>query len=77
LETPFCGFKHLAPKWRPVPFFYTAHGEGIDGIVAGDGQNADAVSHDNVLALASNAKTGFLEGADGIQMVDAGKLSHG
>jgi hypothetical protein len=29
-----------------------------------------------VFALASDAKTSFLEGADGIQMVDAGKLSH-
>jgi len=32
---------------------------------------------EKVFTLASDAETIFLEGADGIQMVDAGKLSHG
>jgi hypothetical protein len=32
---------------------------------------------DNVFTLASDAETSFLEGADGIQMVDARKFSHG
>jgi len=53
------------------------HGECIDWIVPWDGQNTHAVGHDDVLALASDAKAGFLEGADGIQMVDARKLPHG
>jgi hypothetical protein len=32
---------------------------------------------EKVFTLASDAETSFLEGADGIQMVDAGKFSHG
>ena len=54
----------------------TAHGEGVHGIVAGDGQNTDAVGHDDVLALAGDTKTSFLQGTNGIEVVDAGQLTH-
>ena len=54
----------------------TAHGEGVNGIVAGDGQNTDAVGHDDVLALAGDTKISFLQGTNGIEVVDARPLAH-
>jgi hypothetical protein len=41
----------------------TAHGAGIDGIMARDGQNADAVSHDNVLGWAGRREVSREYGA--------------
>lgn len=53
-----------------------AHGVGVDGIGARDGQKALTVRHHDVLALTDNAKAGFLQCADGMEMIDAGKLRH-
>ena len=36
-----------------------------------DGEDARAVGHNDVLALADHRKPGLFEGADGIEMIDA------
>lgn len=36
-------------------------GVGVDRIVAGNGQNSLAISHDDVFALADDAKAGFFQ----------------
>lgn len=52
----------------------TAHGDGIDRIVAWDGQDPRPVPHDSVLTLAHDGEPGLFECADGIQVIDAGKF---
>ena len=54
----------------------TAHGVGVYRIVARDGNDAAAVTHDDLLALASYAESGLLKGPHGIEMRDAGDLRH-
>ncbi len=49
----------------------TAHGEGIDRIVTRNGENALAIRHHNMLALACNPETRLLKGTHCIQVVDA------
>ena len=49
----------------------TAHGEGIDRVVTRNGENALAIRHYNMLALACNPETCLLEGAHCVQVVDA------
>ena len=55
----------------------TAEGESVDGIVARDSQNARAVRHNDVLALADDRETCLLEGTCCIEMVDARDLGQG
>ena len=55
----------------------SAKGEGVDRVVTWDGQNSAAVRHDDMLALTHDHKAGFLEGAHGIEMVDAWNLRQG
>ena len=50
----------------------TAHGESIDRIVARDGDNSLTVAHDDVLALTHDAKSGLLECAHGVEVIDTG-----
>jgi hypothetical protein len=49
-----------------------AHCDRIHRIVPGNGQDAFAVGHERVLALSHDAKAGFLESTNGIEMIDAG-----
>lgn len=53
-----------------------AHRDGVDRIVARDGDDAHAIAHDDMLTLAQNGEPGLLQRPDGIQMVDAGELGH-
>ena len=54
-----------------------AHGIGVYGIVARDGEIAVPVGHHHVLATFTNdPKAGPLEGANGAAMVDARNLGH-
>jgi hypothetical protein len=52
----------------------TAHGDGVDWVVAGNGEDARAVAHDDVLALAQHDKPCLLERPDCIEVIDAGEL---
>jgi len=52
----------------------TAQSEGIDRVVARDGDDSQPVGHDDVLALARHREPGLLEGADCIEVVYAGDL---
>ncbi len=54
----------------------TAHGKCIDWVIAWNSNNANPVGHHDVLALANDAKIGFLKGLDRIEMVDAGDFRH-
>jgi hypothetical protein len=44
----------------------TAKGEGVDRVVTKNCQDAQAIRHDDVLALAHDRKTGLLEGAHSV-----------
>ncbi len=46
---------------QPSVLGNTTHGVGIHGIVARDGEDAAAVTHDDVLALTSDAESGLLK----------------
>jgi hypothetical protein len=52
------------------------HSEGIDGIATGDGNDSNAVRHDDVPALADNAEAGFLQSLHGLKVGDPGQLPH-
>ncbi len=51
--------------------------ESVDGVVPRNRQDARAVRHDDVLALTDDGKPGFLQGAYGIEVVDARDLRQG
>jgi hypothetical protein len=53
-----------------------AHRESVYGIVARNRHNANPIRHDDVFALAEDAKAGLLQSLHGIEMVDAGNLWH-
>ena len=55
----------------------TAEGKRVDGVVTRDGEDARAVGHNDVLALADHRKSGFFECTDGIKMIDAWNLWQG
>jgi len=61
---------------QPSVLCDTTHGVGVHGIVARDGEDAAAVTHDDVLALTSDAEAGLLKGPHGLEMRDAGDLRH-
>ena len=52
------------------------HRVRIDWIRARNGQDSDAIAHDNVLALSDHLKTGLLQSPDGILMIDTRNLGH-
>jgi hypothetical protein len=54
----------------------TTHRERVDGIMAGNRKKPHTVRHDDMLALARNAKTRLLQGPDRLQMIDAGEFWH-
>ena len=54
-----------------------AHRKGIYWIVARNRHNANAIRHDDMLALAHDAKAGLLQSPNGIEVIDAGNLRHG
>jgi hypothetical protein len=54
-----------------------AHGEGVDGVGAGDGQHARAIRHNDMLALANHLEASSFEGADGPDMGNSRKARHG
>ena len=49
----------------------------VDRVVTRDGQDACAVRHDDVLALADDLEPRLLESSHGIEVVDAGDPGHG
>lgn len=53
------------------------HSDRVHGIVSRDCDPANAISHDDVLALPQNPKPSFLQGSNGNEMIDAGQLRHG
>ncbi len=55
----------------------TAECKCVDGVVTRDGEDARIVGHNDVLALADHRKSGLLESADGIEMIDARNLWQG
>ena len=61
---------------QPCILGYAAHGVGIHGVVARDGDDAAAIGHDDVLALASDLESGLLKGFDSLEVWDAGDLGH-
>jgi hypothetical protein len=52
----------------------TAHSDRVDRVVAGNGEDARAVAHDDVLALAQHHKPCLLKRPDCIEVIDAGEL---
>ena len=54
----------------------TAHGDGIDRIVPGNGENANAIRHHGMLSLPDNTKTRSFQRPDGPTMTDPGHLRH-
>ena len=52
----------------------TAEGKPVDGVVTRDGEDARAVGHNDMLALADHRKSGLFESADSIEVIDAGNL---
>ena len=54
----------------------TAHGKRINRIVAGNSENANAIRHDNMLALTENANASFFKSSTSVQMIDARYLWH-
>ena len=52
----------------------TAHGDGVDWIVARNGQDPRPVPHHNVFTLAQDGKPSPFKRADSIKVIDAGKL---
>lgn len=53
-----------------------AHRKGVDRIMTRDSEDADAVRHHDVLTLADDAKSCFLQCPHRIKMIDAGYLRH-
>lgn len=51
--------------------------ESIDGVVPRNRQDARAVRHDNVLALTDDHEPSLLQGAHGIEVIDARDLRQG
>jgi hypothetical protein len=55
----------------------TIEGKCVDGVVTRDGEDARAIGHNDMLALADHRKSGLFESADRIEMVDARDLRQG
>jgi hypothetical protein len=53
-----------------------AHGEGVDGIGAGNGQQAHAIGHDDMLALTDDPEPSLFECADGLEVRNARNARH-
>ena len=53
-----------------------AHSAGIHGIVSRNREDADAISHDDVLSLADNPKAIFLQSSQGFLMIDTRDFRH-
>ncbi|HEY5838181.1 MAG TPA: hypothetical protein VIT19_04030 [Pyrinomonadaceae bacterium] len=54
----------------------TAHSEGVNRVVPGNRYEANTVRHNDVFALAEDAKASLLESAHSIEVIDAGNLRH-
>ena len=70
------GLKQIAKLFdgKPGVADDTAEGKRVDGVVTRDGEDARAVGHNDVLALADHRKSGLFESADSIEVIDAGNL---
>jgi hypothetical protein len=55
---------------------YPAHGERVDRIMARDREDSDTVRHDDVPSLARDTEAGLFEGANRVEVVDAGDFRH-
>ena len=53
-----------------------SHRDRIHGIVARDRYDPDAIGHHDVLSLPHNVKAGILQSANGVEVMNAGKLGH-
>jgi len=68
---PLQQFTKLLNRQASIPSD-TAHGVGVDGIVARDGDDTLTVAHDDVLALTHDAKSRLHECAHGVEVIDTG-----
>ena len=50
--------------------------KALTGFAARNGDDASAIGHDDVLALARDVETGFFERSHGPEVVDTGDLGH-
>lgn len=55
----------------------TAHGECVDRIVTGYGQDAQTITHDDVFSLTHNPEPGLFQCPHGIKVIDTRKLWQG
>ena len=55
----------------------TAHGIGVNRIMAGDRKNSQTIRHDNVLPLSNDTKTCFFQDSYSVQMINPGYFPHG
>lgn len=62
---------------EPSIFRDATHGKRLNGIVAWDGDLADAIAHDDVLSLPNDLKAGLFKSADGIEMMNPRDFRHG
>ena len=70
--------KKLAELFHAEPgvTYDATHCERVNGIMAWNRENTHTVCHNNVRALANNAKTCFFERGNCPQMIDPGNLWH-
>ena len=61
---------------KPSVAHDSAHCEGVDWIVAWNRDDSGAVGHDDVFALARDAKPHLFERPHGIEIVDSGNAGH-
>src|SRR5687767_11739876 len=69
---------------QPAEFFFrhpcvahdAGHCERVDRIVPRDGENTNAVRHNDVLSLARDAETCFLKSANSSEVIDSGESGH-
>ena len=52
----------------------TAHSDGVNRVVARNGEDSRPVAHDDMLALAQHHKPCLLKRPDCIEVIDAGQL---
>lgn len=55
----------------------TTHGKSVNGIIAWNSDDSNAIGHDDVFALANYAESRLLESLDCIEMIDARDFGHG
>ena len=54
----------------------TSHRKSIYGVVTRNSDHSNSIRHDDMFALADNAKAGFLQSVDCIKVIDARNFRH-